>query len=44
MMRTYSWLLILFLASCASSPGVQEFLDPETSVTVSYTDTPVILY
>ena len=44
MIRTNSWLFIFVLASCASSPGVQEFLDPETSVTVSYTDTPVILY
>ena len=44
MIRTTSFLLILFLAACASSPTVREFLDPETSVTVSYTDTPIILY
>lgn len=37
-------LLLLAIAGCASSAGVQEFLDPETSVTVSYVDTPVILY
>ena len=37
-------IVSIVLASCTSAPGVQEFLDPETSVTVSYTDTPVILY
>jgi hypothetical protein len=35
---------LIFLSACASTTGVQEFLDPETSVTVSYTDTPLILY
>ena len=44
MKRTILMLLMLVLGACASSPGMQEFLDPETSVTVSYTDTPVILY
>jgi hypothetical protein len=44
MIRRYSLVLLFLLAACGSTPGVQEFLDPETSVTVSYTDTPLILY
>jgi hypothetical protein len=44
MIRTGSLLFMVVLAACASSPGVHEFLDPETSVTVSFTDTPVILF
>jgi len=44
MMRNLLLVMLSLLAACASTPGVQEFLDPETSVTVSYTDTPLILY
>ena len=44
MKRTTLIRLSRVLASCASEPGVQEFLDPETSATVSFTDTPVILF
>jgi hypothetical protein len=43
MMRLGQLLLLFMLTSCASS-GVQQFLDPRTSATVNYSDTPVILY
>ena len=43
-MRTGLLLLMFVLGACASSPGVQEYLDPETSATVSFVDTPLILY
>ena len=43
-MRIGLSLIFLVLTACASAPGVQEFLDPESSVTVSYSDTPLILY
>jgi len=37
-------LLFLLATACSSSPAMRGFLDPETSVTVSYTDTPMVFY
>jgi len=44
MIRTTSLTLILLISACASSSGIKEFLDPETGVTVSFSDTPLVLY
>jgi len=44
MIRFATICLAFMIAACAASHSVQEFLDPETSVTVSYTDTPIVLY
>ena len=44
MIRASTLSLMILLVGCASSPLTEEFLDPETSVTVSYTHTPIVLF
>lgn len=44
MIRAATIIFAVLLAACASSPAVREHLDPQTSVTVTYTDTPIVLY
>jgi len=44
MIRAIGIFTLVFLSACASAPGTDSTLDPESGVTIDYTNIPLVMY